>query len=150
MNRQTIFSATLLVLAPVLACGGEGDAVVESVRFETSVTPRVYVVPKSLRESEPLFRAGLETLPDAFSGYVCLASLPGTFVAPRLRPDLKILMLNGTSDAMVPIKLARKQAELARRAVPTLSAKETEGDHFFLLSQREETFGAIREFIKAE
>jgi len=89
-------------------------------------------------------------MPKAFAGYVCLASIPGTSVARRLRRDLKILMLNGTTDDMLPISLARKQAELARQAVPKLSAKEIEGDHFFLLSNREETFGAIRAFMKEE
>ena len=59
-------------------------------------------------------------------------------------------MINGTTDAMMPIGLARKQAERARQAVPTLLAKEVEGNHFFLLSKREETFGTIKEFMKDE
>lgn len=310
MQTQLTLSVVLLVLAPPVVFGGEGGGVVESVWFETSVTPPVYVVPKRLKEGEPLFRAGLRTLPESvlvmgalavgsgelglsakqagslaplvkdayakigadpafretpsalpfcfatekqttghyflyrpeempdnpvaivflhgyggnfqfytwvlkeefpdavilapswgvswgdgspkyvqdmladarrrtsvgldkpwlvaisaggrggfsiynklpaeFSGYVCLASLPGTFAVKRLRPDLKILMLNGTDDGMVPIRLARKQAELARRAVPTLRSQEIEGNHFFLLSNREETFGAIREFMRSE
>ena len=89
-------------------------------------------------------------MPTGFSGYVCLASLPGLSEARQLHQDLKILMLNGTADAMVPIALARKHAEIARRAVPTLVTKEIEGSHFFLLSKREETFGAIRDFMKPE
>ena len=89
-------------------------------------------------------------LPATFSGYVCLASLPRTSIARRLQSDLKILMLNGTTDAMVPIALARKQAELARQAVPTLTNEEIAGNHFFLLSNQEETFGTIKAFMKQQ
>lgn len=310
MTKPIAFSAVLVLLWPAAAFAGQAGAGVQSIRFETSVTAPVYVVPKSLKENEPLFRAGLENLPEmllvvgalavgsgdlglspkqdtsltplvmdaytkigadaafrntpsalpycfstrkhstghyflyqpetipekpvaivflhgyggnfqfyiwvlkeefpeaiilapswgaswargspaylkamladakrrtgaglgkpwlmaisaggrggfsiynqlpeTFSGYVCLASLPGTSVARRLRRDLKILMLNGTADAMVPIALARKQAELARQAVPALSIEEIEGNHFFILSKREETFGTIKTFMKDE
>jgi surfactin synthase thioesterase subunit len=37
---------------------------------------------------------------------------------------------------------------LAKRRVPTLRYVEIKGDHFFLLSDRERTFGAIRKFMK--
>jgi len=86
--------------------------------------------------------------PADFSGYVCLASLPGTTVVRRLRRRLNILMINGTADAKLPITIARKQAALAKQAVPTLAAEEIEGDHFFILSKRDETFGMIRAFMK--
>ncbi len=95
------------------------------------------------------FRIYNET-PTAFSGYVCLAAVPGASVVRDLRPDLKILMLNGTTDAMVPIAIARKQAEAAKRKLPTLRSQEIAGNHFFLLSQREKTFGTIRAFMKEE
>ena len=310
MNSQIAFSTVLLAFGAGLTLAGQGGAVVESVRFETSVTAPVYVVPKPLRHNEPLFRAGLENLPEvllvvgalavgsgdltlsskeaaslgplvteayikissdaafratpsalpycfaakkhttghyflyrpqkipqsptcivflhgyagnfqfymwvlkeafpeaiilapswgvswsegsptylkdmladarrrinvdlgkpwlmaisagghggfsiynrlpaSFTGYVCLASLPGTSIVSRLRGDLKILMLNGTTDTMVPIALARKQVDLARQKLPTLSFKEIDGDHFFLLSKREETFRAIRQFMKEQ
>ena len=88
-------------------------------------------------------------MPTTFAGYVCLASAPETPVARTLRQNLRILMLNGTTDAMVPIGLARKQADLARQAVPTLRMEEIEGDHFFLLSNRKETFGTIGRFVGA-
>jgi hypothetical protein len=51
---------------------------------------------------------------------------------------------------MLPITLARKQAELAKQSVPTLVAKEIDGDHFFLLGKRKETFTAIREFMRRQ
>jgi predicted esterase len=310
MNRAIALSAVLVVVLPALSFAAQAGGVVESIQFATSATAPVYVVPKSLKKSEPLFRAGLQTLPESllvvgaliagsgdldlsskqatnlaslmtdtytkinadaafrdtpsalpycfstkkqttghyflyrpekipkdpvcivflhgyggnfqfymwvlkeefpdaiilapswgvswaggsaiylkdmladaerrtgvalgkpwlmaisaggrggfsiynqmptgFSGYVCLAWLPGTSVVRRLRRDLKILMLNGTADEMVPIALARKQAKLARKAVPTLIAKEIDGSHFFLLSKRKETFDTIKKFMKDE
>ena len=48
---------------------------------------------------------------------------------------------------MVPIKIARKQAALAKTRAPTLVIKEVDGDHFFLLSKPKETFDAIRTFV---
>jgi poly(3-hydroxybutyrate) depolymerase len=86
--------------------------------------------------------------PDAFAGYICLASLPGTSVARRLRRDLNILMINGTADRMVPIVMARKQAELAKQRLPTLATAEIDGNHFFLLSKRAETFSTMKAFMK--
>jgi len=83
-----------------------------------------------------------------FQGFVCIASAPETAVARSLRKDLRILMLNGTQDAMVPLRIPRRQMQLANRRVPTLRYQEIEGNHFFLLSDRKITFGAIREFMK--
>jgi len=83
-----------------------------------------------------------------FAGYICLASLPGTSTAQRLRRDLKILMINGTDDDLVPLAWAHKQADLARQSVPSLQFTEIAGDHFFLLSKREAAFGPVRQFMK--
>jgi predicted esterase len=83
-----------------------------------------------------------------FQGYVCIANAPETRVARSLRTDLRILMLNGTDDAMVPLRIARQQVQLAKRRVPTLRYQEIKGNHFFLLSDRKSTFGAIRAFMK--
>jgi pimeloyl-ACP methyl ester carboxylesterase len=83
-----------------------------------------------------------------FQGYVCIANAPETRVARSLRNDLRILMLNGTDDSMVPLPIARQQVELAKRRVPTRRYQEIKGNHFFLLSDRDGTFGAIREFMK--
>ncbi|MDD5521196.1 MAG: hypothetical protein PHI84_10295 [Kiritimatiellae bacterium] len=84
----------------------------------------------------------------SFAGYICMANAPEISVANILRRDLNILMLNGINDPMVPIDIARNQVALAQRRVPSLQFKEIEGDHFFLLSDRKNTFGAIRTFIK--
>jgi predicted esterase len=86
-------------------------------------------------------------MPSRFRGYVCIANAPETRVARSLRSDLRILMLNGTQDEMVPLHIARQQMQLAKRRVPTLSYQEINGNHFFLLSDRQSTFGAIREFM---
>ncbi len=83
-----------------------------------------------------------------FQGYVCLANAPETDVARTLRSDLRILMLNGTDDDMVPIQIARQQASMAKRRVPTLRYQEVKGNHFFLLADRTNTFSAIRDFME--
>lgn len=85
---------------------------------------------------------------DDFRGYVCLASAPMTANARRLRPDLRILMINGARDRMVPPEAARRQARLARRRVPTLRYEELDGTHFFFLSHREAMFERVRGFME--
>ncbi len=85
---------------------------------------------------------------NVFRGYVCIANAPERAVARSLRSDLRILMLNGTHDGMVPLPIARQQMQLAKRRVPTLRYQEIEGNHFFLLTDRKSTFRAIREFMK--
>lgn len=89
-------------------------------------------------------------MPTRFHGYVCLASAPETSVAQNLRQNLKILMLNGTNDPMVPIGVARQQAALAKRRVTRLELVEINGNHFFFLSHRDEMFGIIRRFMGPE
>ena len=89
-----------------------------------------------------------DQMSNVFQGYVCIANAPETDVARSLRSDLRVLMLNGTDDAMVPLRIARQQAQLAKRRVSTLRYQEIKGNHFFLLSDRKGTFGAIREFMK--
>lgn len=87
-------------------------------------------------------------MPAVFQGYVCIANAPETEIARALRSDLRILMLNGTDDDMVPLRIARQQVQLAKQRVPTLRYQEIKGNHFFLLSDRTNTFGVIREFMK--
>ncbi len=81
-------------------------------------------------------------MPSQFTGFVCLANVPETATARSLRNHLRILMLNGTDDTMVPIAIARKQMKLAKRRVPKPRFQEIKGDHFFLLSDRKNTFDA--------
>ena len=89
-----------------------------------------------------------QRMADRFAGFVCLVNAPETAVARSLRRDLKILMINGTEDELVPIEIARRQAALAKQRLPTLKFRELEGGHFLILAHREETFGTIREFMQ--
>lgn len=86
--------------------------------------------------------------PEKYLGFVCLANAPETVVARNLHPNLRVLMLNGNEDRMVPIAVARHQAAIARKRVPRLQFKSIDGDHFFLLSKREETGRILRTFMK--
>jgi pimeloyl-ACP methyl ester carboxylesterase len=83
-----------------------------------------------------------------FRGYVCIASAPANAVAYALKPDLRILMLNGLDDAMAPIAVVRRQAGLVKkRGISFFRYRELDGNHFFLLSNRKATFDAIRAFM---
>lgn len=88
--------------------------------------------------------------PTLFRGFVCIANAPETEVARSLQSNLRILMLNGTDDDMVPLHIARQQVQFAKRALPTLRYQEIRGNHFFLLGDRTSTFGAIRGFMDPE
>ena len=84
---------------------------------------------------------------DRFLGYIALASAPESTAARSLRKDLRILMLNGRNDRMVPLATARNQAALARRRARGLQFKEIDGDHFFMLNRRREAFAMVKSFM---
>jgi len=85
-----------------------------------------------------------------FRGFVCLANAPRTADARALKPDLRILMLNAKEDGMVPVAIARRQAKLVRKRVRDFTYLEGPGTHFFLLTNRKNTFDAIRKFMGRE
>ncbi|MBN1671458.1 MAG: hypothetical protein JXR37_10520 [Kiritimatiellae bacterium] len=87
-------------------------------------------------------------LQTVFSGYVCLAAAPEDAVIPQLRSTMNVVMINGTEDRMVPVAVARRQAAAARQRIPSLVMEEMKGDHFFLLSRREETFAIVRRYME--
>jgi predicted esterase len=96
-------------------------------------------------------RAGFVIYPQLasdFRGYISLASAPESATIGRLKKTSRILMINGTEDPMVPINFAREQAQLARRQVWGLKFEELDSNHFFLLSQRTNTFQIVRKFIE--
>jgi surfactin synthase thioesterase subunit len=85
--------------------------------------------------------------PDGFSCYVSLASAPSLKIVPALKADLKILMVNGKQDS--GFRLAHVQPIASRLAerLPDFQFHVVDGDHFFLLSKREETFRVIKAFL---
>ena len=88
--------------------------------------------------------------PDSYAAYICLASVPTADTARALRKDVKILMLNGTEDAKVPIAAARKRVQSVRRRVPCFRFHSIKGNHFFLLSNRKDTFKSIDFFMAVD
>jgi predicted esterase len=92
-------------------------------------------------------RAGFAVYPrlPEFRGFICLASAPQG--VSELKPGAPVLMINGTKDPMAPIAYVRKQAELLKRRLTTFRFEELASDHFFILSQRTETFRLAQEFI---
>lgn len=85
--------------------------------------------------------------PDRYQGFICIANAPTDQVIAQLKPDLNMLMLNGTEDKMVPVNIARKQAAKTKRKVPGFQYQELKGNHFFLLTQEQETIQALRQFM---
>ena len=88
MKKQIPLSAVLVLVCPVLAFAAEAGATVQSIRFTTSVTPPVYVVPKSLKENKPLLRAGLKTLPESLLVVGALVVGSGDLNLSRVAPTL--------------------------------------------------------------
>jgi len=128
----------LLVLIEAYFVHGSTGRVVP-IQFKTAFTPPPCRIPDSLKQNEQMFRISLNTLPE------------GLLVAGALvvgYSDLRILMINSTEDMMVPINIVRKQVKLVKQHVPELQYKEVSGNHFFLLSDRKETFGTIRKFME--
>lgn len=84
-----------------------------------------------------------------FRAFVCLANAPRTAIAKKLRPDLRILMINGTNDRLVPEPVAHRQARLAHQRVPLFRYNRIDqGTHFFLLERPKETYAKIGAFMK--
>jgi len=88
-------------------------------------------------------------MPDRFRAFVCLANAPRTVDAIKLRPALRILMINGTNDSLVPEPVARRQARLAHKRVRLFRYNRIDkGSHFFLLERPKETYGKINTFMQ--
>ena len=88
--------------------------------------------------------------PDRFSCYVSLASAPPLASVPALKEDLKILMVNGTQDSGFRISHVQSIASKLAERLPHFEFHVVDGDHFFLLSKREETFRVIKAFFAKE
>jgi pimeloyl-ACP methyl ester carboxylesterase len=85
--------------------------------------------------------------PERFSCYVSLASIPPQATVPGLKTTLRTLMLNGKRDSGVPIGAVESIArELAGR-LPDFRFRALDGDHFFMLLEREKTFRIIKSFM---
>jgi surfactin synthase thioesterase subunit len=85
--------------------------------------------------------------PDRFACLVSLASAPPGASVPALKKDLRILMVNGKQDSGFRIAQVRAIASRLSEKLPHFQFNELEGDHFFLLSQRAETFRVIKAFL---
>ncbi len=85
--------------------------------------------------------------PDRFSCLVSLASAPSPGVVPTLKADERILMINGRNDSGFPIAKVQLTADKIAERLPHFQFQIVEGDHFFLLSKRDETFKTLRAFF---
>jgi pimeloyl-ACP methyl ester carboxylesterase len=86
--------------------------------------------------------------PDRFSCLVSIASAPSGILAPKLDNELKILMINGKKDTGFRIAPVKRIAEQLADRMPGFRFHVIDGDHFFLLSHRTETFRTIKEFFE--
>jgi predicted esterase len=87
--------------------------------------------------------------PDQFNGLICLASCPTVEQAAILKPQLRVLMLNGSKDDRFPIEQVRATILPFRSRLQHFKANEIDSDHFFLLTASEETFRQIKSFMNA-
>ncbi len=86
--------------------------------------------------------------PKQFRGYICIASAPVNNDIKKLKPGMKVMMINGKEDKMCPLKLARRQALACKRKLPGFVFAPVDGSHFFILSNRQETFASMRRFMR--
>jgi hypothetical protein len=85
--------------------------------------------------------------PEQFSCFVSIASAPSQAIVPQLKTDLRILMVNGKRDTGFPIGVVESIAARLAKRVPGFHIHLIDGDHFFLLSHRDETFRTIKAFL---
>ncbi|WP_269540224.1 alpha/beta fold hydrolase [Cerasicoccus fimbriatus] len=85
--------------------------------------------------------------PEDFAGFVCLASAPLGLRADDFRSDLNIYMLNGATDDRIDIKDVRKMVGQFQKRIPSLQYEEVPGDHFFMLTNREDCFSRIKAYM---
>jgi len=88
--------------------------------------------------------------PERFSCYVSIASAPSLATVGALKKDLRILMVNGKKDTGFPIAVVESIADKLARRLPPFRLHVIDGDHFFLLSKRKETFRTIKAFLAEE
>ena len=88
--------------------------------------------------------------PPHFRGLIALATCPDPAAVPLLRDDLNILMLNGLRDDRFPIAFVRRTIAPLRDRMRALELTEIDSDHFFLLTDSENTFDAIRKKISVD
>ena len=88
--------------------------------------------------------------PDRFACYVSLASAPALKIVPELKDNLKILMINGKQDSGFKVTYVESLASKMAERLPHFQLHVVDGDHFFLLSKREETFRIIKKFVEKE
>ncbi|WP_442509182.1 alpha/beta hydrolase [Novipirellula sp. SH528] len=86
--------------------------------------------------------------PSDYEGYICIASGLPQQRAAELSFTEPILMLNGINDVRFPIQFVRRGiAEMESHGL-CVEQVELDRDHFFLLTQRVETFQIIESFIQ--
>ncbi len=88
--------------------------------------------------------------PGTYKGLVSIASAPYSGDAKSLKKDMRILMINGKADDRFPLSIVTSKAKEVEKAVRDFEFVVVEGDHFFMLSNREECFGAIKKFMHPE
>jgi predicted esterase len=116
-------------------------------------TPHVGVKPHknpwliALSAGGPAGFAFYNESPSRFQGLIALATCPAPAQVPELRHDLKVLMLNGTSDDRFPIARVREIVRPIAARSTGWQNRELESDHFFLLTEADATFAAVADFM---
>jgi pimeloyl-ACP methyl ester carboxylesterase len=88
--------------------------------------------------------------PRRFSCLVSLAAAPSSRVLPTLKPELKVLMVNGKHDSGLPISVVQSVADRLAERLARFQFHIVDSDHYFLLTKRQETFRVIKAFVAKE
>jgi predicted esterase len=86
--------------------------------------------------------------PARFSGLVSLASCPDLRDVDVANKDLNVLMVNGLADDRFPFEAAREVMIQLHPRIRRFESVELDSDHFFLLTKPQETFAAVKAFMK--
>lgn len=85
--------------------------------------------------------------PGRYKGFISLAGVPAPGTAARLNDQMRIMMMVGLTDEMLPIAKARQYARDIKSRVPEFGYHEVHGDHFFFLGDRKVVSSTIRGFM---
>ena len=85
--------------------------------------------------------------PDNFAGGVCIASVCPRNILPKLKRDMRLLMINGTQEQGLPLKQLEAHAGWIGNRVENFQFHAMEGTHFFLFSKEKEVARAMTQFM---
>jgi predicted esterase len=85
---------------------------------------------------------------DRFKGYTCLASTPLDTQVAQIHKLSNILIINGKKDSPRLLQRVAKNVKAIKASNKKVKSHLIDGSHFFMMTNRKETFNLIRKFIE--